>query len=487
MASSVARNAALVGSTQIAKVALALLSLGVLSRLLPPSAIGLFAMTTAVTGIAAVFRDFGLSMAAIQAPTLSKGQRANLFWLNTALGLALFSIAAAVSPLIAVLYRRGDVVPVVIVVATTFVIDGATTQYRVGLIRQGRFGRLSIADIVSQGLGLVVAISLASAGAGVWALALNLVVASATSLLLLILLGPFIPGWPRRNTSTGSFIRFGANLLGVQVLTYVGRNLDNVLLGRFWGATQTGFYARAYNLYSQPQAQAVAPFTDLAVRALVTVLDDPVEYRRRLYRIQHVTAYASLFIFAILVALSGPLVAILLGPGWGETASILRILSIGGLAQMLGNTYYWVFLSQARTGVHLRCVLVSQPVVVGGIVGGLPWGPIGVAWGVTLGMFVEWLIPATYGMAKTSSSGRELLLNLWRPCLAATGLTGAMLLASWASTTWGPVGQVAVGLVAGFAFIGGLAAVWPAFRKDCLEIARIARGVLPRRAGAGAS
>ena len=60
------------------------LSVIVLARLLSPQDYGLIAMVVAVNGVADIFRDFGLSSSAIQAPTLSRAEQVNLFWVNKA-------------------------------------------------------------------------------------------------------------------------------------------------------------------------------------------------------------------------------------------------------------------------------------------------------------------------------------------------------------------------------------------------------------------
>ena len=74
---------------QLVKVFLQLAGLVVLGRILSPTDFGLVAMVTAIVGVADVIRDAGLSSAAIQAKSLSAGQRNNLFWLNSGIGLAL--------------------------------------------------------------------------------------------------------------------------------------------------------------------------------------------------------------------------------------------------------------------------------------------------------------------------------------------------------------------------------------------------------------
>ena len=76
------RGAAVTTAGQGLRLAIQLASVVIMARLLSPADVGLFAMVMSIAGIAEVFRDFGLSQAAVQAPVLTKEQRDNLFWIN---------------------------------------------------------------------------------------------------------------------------------------------------------------------------------------------------------------------------------------------------------------------------------------------------------------------------------------------------------------------------------------------------------------------
>ena len=67
---------------QAANFLLRLGSLMVLARLLGPKDFGLVGMVTAFTGVLTLFRDFGLSSAAIQRATVTEEQSSTLFWIN---------------------------------------------------------------------------------------------------------------------------------------------------------------------------------------------------------------------------------------------------------------------------------------------------------------------------------------------------------------------------------------------------------------------
>jgi len=95
LGASASRGAAVILSGQGVRIVIQLVGIVVLARLLSPADYGLVAMVTAIIGIAEIFRDFGLSSAAIQAKTITRGQKDNLFWTNTGIGAALSLVVLA--------------------------------------------------------------------------------------------------------------------------------------------------------------------------------------------------------------------------------------------------------------------------------------------------------------------------------------------------------------------------------------------------------
>src|ERR1700741_1604882 len=81
-------------------------SLMVLARLLGPKDFGLVGMVTAFTGVLNLFRDFGLSAAAVQRTTVTEEQISTLFWINIFVGILLGFLAVAAAPAIATFYHE---------------------------------------------------------------------------------------------------------------------------------------------------------------------------------------------------------------------------------------------------------------------------------------------------------------------------------------------------------------------------------------------
>ncbi len=170
LGASASRGASVTILGQVIRVVVQLAGIMVLARLLTPTDYGLLAMVTAIIGVGELVRDFGLSSAAIQARTLSRGQKSNLFWINTSIGLSLTLITIAASWLVAGFYgddpppadhgrALGDVPP-------QRPLD-AVPRRSVALLR---FGRLVVVDTTAQVIALAVGLGLAFAGAGYWSL-----------------------------------------------------------------------------------------------------------------------------------------------------------------------------------------------------------------------------------------------------------------------------------------------------------------------------
>ena len=241
-----ARAALATVTGQGARIGIQIVGLVVLARLLSPYDYGLFAMVTAVIGVAEVFRDFGLSSAAVQAKTVSAQQRSNLFWVNTGIGLLLTGLAVACAPLVARLFGQPELTGLTMLVAVTFLMNGVATQFRADLNRHMRIGVLVVADVIGQAAGLVAGVVAATMGAGYCALAVMAIVGSGVGTAMLIVPCGWIPGRPRRGTPMKAFFTFGGGFVPLRLLSYSARSADSVVLGATLGPTPLGLYSRAY-------------------------------------------------------------------------------------------------------------------------------------------------------------------------------------------------------------------------------------------------
>jgi PST family polysaccharide transporter len=216
-------------------------------------------------------------------------------------------------------------------------------------------------------------------GFSYWSLVYSQLALLLTNTIGVWLMCRWRPGLPKRDSGVRSMIAFGRNFTGFSIINFFSRNLDNLLLGKVWGANELGLYNRAYQLMTLPIDQINEPITSVAIPALSRLNDSHERYRQAYLRMLEKIAMFTMPAIAFMMATSDWIVQLVLGPQWSATSRIFLLLGITGMFQPIANTSGWLFLTQGRSRDMFHWGLISGPLTMGSIVLGLPWGAVGVA------------------------------------------------------------------------------------------------------------
>jgi len=423
-------------------------SLMIMARLLAPKDFGLVGMVTAVIGVFSIFRDFGLSAAAIQRETITKEQSSTLFWINLLVGATLTLLTLATGPFVAAFYHEPRLSGVTAVLATAFVVNAAGIQHFALLERQMRFVTLSIIDISSLLVSTSVGIVLALRGFGYW----SLVATAAINPLVYTIGGWLISGWvpgrPSRNTGILSMMRFGGTITLNSLVWYMAINFDRVLLGRFWGVEALGIYGRAYQLVSIPTDNLTGAAGGVVFAALSRLQAQPD--RLRSYFLKGYSMVLSLTVpIAFTCAIFGSdIIHIFLGAKWNSAVPIFRLLAPMTLGLATITPLGWLLTSCGSVGRGLRMALVITPVFIAGYSIGLLWGPKGVALGYSTAVILSVVPLMAWAVHGTPVSLRDLLQTIGRPLLSGIVAAGiALALQILYGSLLPPLSRLIVGVV----------------------------------------
>src|SRR5579885_3153838 len=185
----------------------------VLTRLIAPREFGLMSMAAVFTGFLDLFTELGTTSALIQKDTLTPRLLSTTFWANIAFAFLAGGATFATAPLVAAFYGQPRLVPVLELLSVGFAITSLSLVQRALLSRELAFRNISIAEAVAAIAGSAAAIALGD---------------------------------------LRSISGFSANLMAYNIVNYLGRNVDYLLIGRFLGAQQLGYYTLAYNLLLFP-------------------------------------------------------------------------------------------------------------------------------------------------------------------------------------------------------------------------------------------
>jgi PST family polysaccharide transporter len=160
--------------------------------------------------------------------------------------------------------------------------------------------------------------------------------------------------------------------------------MDSLLIGRFAGPQQLGFYLKANQLMGLPTDQISEPIAAVTIPALSRLNDSPERYRQAYLRIMQKVMMLTMPGIAFMIASADWIVNLILGPKWDFTARIFVVLAIAGLVQPI-NTAGWLLVTQGRTRHMFQWSLISGPLTILFVVLGLKWGAVGVAVAVCAG------------------------------------------------------------------------------------------------------
>jgi PST family polysaccharide transporter len=348
-----------------------------LAHLLAPHDYGLAAMALVLGGLG-VLSNFGLGAALIQRPTLTEEQRSTAFWTSAAIGAVLTLVFAACSGLIASAYHQPAAGPLILVFSLNFLLWGLGTTQGSLLIRDLRFRALELRTLVSTIAASVVAIVAAAFGAGAWALILQALLTTGISTVLLWTSS----SWrPRRLWSRQSFAELrtlSGAVFGTDVLFWANRNVDNVLVSRFLGATALGLYSVAYNAMLIPLLRLVSPIGQVLFPAF-SRMEDKRAIGALWLRMTRVTAALTVPAFVGLAVVAPDLVAAVLGDKWHGAARIIQVLAWVGILQAISWETQSVLTALNRAGTVFRYAVLSATLTITAFAIGVTQGVVAVA------------------------------------------------------------------------------------------------------------
>ena len=431
-------NARWVSLSQAARVVSQLVSMTVLARLLAPEAYGLMALAAIVTNLAYLFRDMGTAAAVIQAKAVSPEMASTVHWTNVGLGLAIGILIAAGAPVMAHVFREAGLAQVLYLLAFVFPVTGLGVLHQALLERESKFSIVASAEIAAALTGLAVALVLAWRGAGVISLVFQIIVSTLVSTAIIVLRSGFRPGRHWSVEQFKSIARFSGNLSLFNVVLYVSRNADSMVIGRMLGTAALGVYSMAYRVMLFP----LQNMTFVASRVLYPIMSRKqgalAEVAALYLKAVGFIAFLTAPLMAGLFALREPFVHVMLGPKWQASAVILAWLAPVGFIQSLVSTTGTVLMARGRTGLMLRLGMLGAALQVGAFIIGARWGIEGVT-AAYLAANILNAIPALYFSARIIDIGLGALMRCIAPAVAASiFMAGVVITLEKTVTAWVP-------------------------------------------------
>lgn len=386
----------------------------ILARLLSPADFGLVAMATVFTGFAMIFGELGISSALIQKQDLDEDHWSSAFWLNLLVGFFLAIIFYFSAPFIALFYKKPELVSILQVLSINFILVSFTIIQQTILTKEMNFRSLMVRDILAVIVSGFLGIVLAFRGWGVWSLIVQTLTFSIVNGVLLWILSKWRPRFVFSRLAIRDIFHFSANVTGFQIINYFGRNIDQLLIGKFLGTQALGYYSLAYKLMLLPLQNISWMITRVMFPAFSLIQNDITKLRVNYLKMIKYIAVITIPLMLGLFFIAKDLVLVFYGPKWLLTVSLIQVLVFCGMVQSIGTTVGIIYQSLGRADIQFKFTLfVSVPTAVLSVLIGLRYGIVGVAIAYTLRTIMVTFISHIIANRLLLLSMREFLGSLW--------------------------------------------------------------------------
>ena len=453
---SLVRGVSWTGGIKGVTLLLSWVSTIIVARILSPADYGLVAMATVYLGLTTMITDFGLGSAIVALPELNEEVAAQLHAVAALVGIGAFVVSCAVAVPLSRFFSAPALVPVVIVLSTSLVLDSLRTVPTAILARELRFKYLSLLDGAKVLVSVAATLAFAATGAAYWSLVLGNVIASlALTVFVLVRLSQRLAR--PRFRMLKSTLGFSANFLVGQLAWYGYSNADFVVAGRVLGKIALGEYTLAWTLTSAPADKIMAVFGRLMPTMLAAAQRDIDALRR--YFLLFTEALAILIVpTSVGLALVAPdFVLLVFGAKWAAAVVPLQLLCAYTAIHILGTPTTPVLQVTGQASFPARCgvatLLLLPPAFY---FAGSRWGTIGVAT-IWLSVYPLVLIPVFFKTFRTLRIGIRDYVAALTPTLMSAAAMAAIVLTIQhsAPSTWSLAARFSFEVVSGAAvFIG---------------------------------
>ena len=415
------RSSAVTVAFRAAQMLVFLGSAMILARVLSPSDFGVQAMVLPVAFLANNIANLSLQSAVIHRESLDSDDANALFRGSLGINLLVVGAMAALAPLMAKLYHEPRVTGVALLWALTIYAATFSAVQEALLKRQMLFGVVMKAQLAALVLSVIVAVAAALLGLGYWSLMLQVTVMELTRVVVIWFVCPWRPS--RLGKSSGLTLtairRYWFSLSTSRLVSWIGDQLDRVVVGSVGGALASGLYDSAKRWAGFAFQELYLSLSDVAVGSLSRVREDRERYRTYLRNVFLPILSLSLPVMAFMYVEARQVLHVMLGNQWLDADRFVRMMCIVTASASVGKLMLWVYMSLGQTDRQLRWTFVTTPVNIVAVLLGATRGPYSVAVAVAIANVLLAVPSLWFGLRFAPASLGDCLTIFLRPLGAA--------------------------------------------------------------------
>ncbi len=350
----IAFGAASLSAARVFQLGASFVAVPFLARMLTPTDFGLVALAMSIVVLFTYIGDAGLGRSLVRTNCEDSEAWSSAHWavmlLTTCLALAILALAWPAASF----FGEPRLAAIVATLALAPVLLGLVEIPAASLLQKEKLQWLAGAEFASALAGIVVALWVALAGGGAWALVWQHLAQRIVKALVIVPASDFRPrlllSWPTLSGHLG----FARDTIGWSMMTFVSRQSDTLIVGKFLGAATLGLYNIAVRVMQLPVSIFGGSLNAAIYPRLVELRENHAALRQLVLA---ATMAQAAFVFppiAAIAASSDAFFKLLLSERWTGAGEIFTLLAAAAAVQTVIGLNGSLLQAVGQTGARLR-------------------------------------------------------------------------------------------------------------------------------------
>lgn len=353
--------------TAIAKYAgivVSLVVVAVLARLISPEEFGVVAVATILMQFLSTFGNLGIGPAIIQFKKLTDTDIEHIFSFTVLIAAGISLVFFIGSGYVADYYKNDQLLIICQILTINLFFSVINSIPNSLLYRDKEFKFMTYRTLSVQLAGGVISVVAAFAGFGIYSLVINPVFSSITLFVINFIKYPQKLHLKIDYNPIKIIFSYSSYLFMFDMINYLSRNLDKLIIGKYLNMSALGFYEKSYRLMMLP-LQNINHVIGPVIHPVFSDLQHDMSKLSMSYeKIIRLLSFIGFPLTALLFFTSNELVLIFFGDNWVLSVPSFKILSISVGFQILMSTSGAIFQSSNATKYMMLSGILSSMLTV---------------------------------------------------------------------------------------------------------------------------
>lgn len=336
----------------------------VLARLLSPEEYGLIGIVTIFISVCNSIVDSGFSNALIRKNNVNDHDYNTIFFTNIAFSVVLFVIIFLLADAIAMFFNQPLLLPLIRAMSIIIIINAFAIVQRVIFVKKIDFKTQTKISFISSVLGGVVGICMAIYDMGVWSLVGQQITRQSLNTILLWVYSKWTPKLLFSKNSFKELFGFGWKLLVSGLIDTIWREMYQVIIGKCYTPATLGQYTRAQQFSGIFSSNITSVIQRVSYPVLASIQNDAGRLKQAYRRVIKITMLITFVLMLGMVAVSRPMIYVLIGSKWEIAAKFLPIICLQMMLYPLHAINLNMLQVQGRSDLFLRLEIIKKTVSI---------------------------------------------------------------------------------------------------------------------------